>query len=141
MGKIRCLFLISLGVFSALGISQESGMLILDETPLPIGTLIEAITAIIQNWKGLSGIAVYSSIVSLLTLSLRTEPLFSIINRLGIKGPWIRRLSVLVFSQISGILLSIQAGGGLWDAILSGLIVQGGAVALYEHLKPFFVKK
>ena len=140
--RIRLIFVLFLGFLACLGVAQEVGeYLILDETPLPVGTLIEAITELIKNWKGLQGIGTASAIVSLLTLSLKTEPLFSILNRMGASGPWIRRLAVLVFSQISGALIAIGAGGSVWESILTGLIVQGGAVAIYEHLKPFFKKK
>ena len=138
----RLFFVVFLGFLACLGFTQEvAEYLVLDESPLPVGTLIEAITELIKNWKGLQGIGTASAIVSLLTVFLKTEPLFSILNRMGASGPWVRRLAVLLFSQISGALISIGAGGSVWDSILTGLIVQGGAVAIYEHLKPFFKKK
>lgn len=142
MKKFFNWFLISLtiGLFAqgCLGFAQEMGI-VLDETPVPFGTLLESVGELIKNWKGLSGIGLASSLLALVIQALKTELLGGLLNKAGPLGPNIRRLIIFVLGQISGIVLSFAGGKfSLVEAIITGLITQGGAVALYEHLKPFF---
>jgi len=137
----KSIFFVFLFFFSVLSLQVLAQGLVLDETPVPFGTVLESIGELIKNWKGLGGIGLASAILATIIQFLKTDLMGGFLDKAGRFGPNIRRLIILVLGQVSGVILSLSSGKFSWvDAIVSGLITQGGAVAIYEYLKPFFKK-
>ena len=138
----KWIFFVFLGFFSVLSLGVFAQGLVLDETPIPIGTAIDAILGIIKNRDGWKGIGMASSILACLIQLGKSDTLGGFLDKSGRFGPYIRRLIILLMSQTMGFIISFSSGKFSWiDAIVTGLITQGGAVAIYEHIKPFFAKK
>jgi hypothetical protein len=55
-------------------------------------------------------------------------------------GPNWKRIIILSFGQIVGIILAISGGMGILDSIIAGLFTSGFATFLFEQIKPLFSK-
>ncbi len=61
-------------------------------------------------------------------------------NWFGVKSPWIRRLIVVVCGQAIGLLSLLKAGMPFPGAVVNGLIVSGGAMVIWQCIKPLIEK-
>ena len=120
--------------YSVVALSQDIG----SEVHVQIKDVFEAISLLIKNSKGLSGIGIASAIVVILIQLLKTEMLGNLMNKLP---PFWKRILIVLLGQISGILIGVNSGMGWVNSIIAGLLTSGGAIAIYECLKPLFVKK
>ena len=59
----------------------------------------------------------------------------------GKRSALVKRILIIVLGQVFAILTAIIGGTSWTDAIISGLISSGGAMAIWEVIKPIFVKK
>ncbi len=113
-----------------------------EDAPVAISTVFETLSNIIQNWKSFHGVAIAIPCLTLFIQLLKTKELGGILDKTGPNGVWTRRLFIFLLAQVCGVILSVSSGKfSLVQAVLDGLLTQGGAVALYEHLKPFFKKQ
>ena len=58
-------------------------------------------------------------------------------------SPGLRLFVLAVVGQASSIVVSVSTGQGVFDSIVNGLFIQGGAMYIYQHAKllPWFAKK
>jgi len=108
------------------------------EQPVPLQTVFEAIATLVKNWKGMSGIGIAAAILTLLVQILKTELLGGLLAK---ASPFLKRLLITVLGQFAGIVIAVNGGLGWIEAVVAGLLTSGGAVAIYEAIKPFFSKK
>ena len=111
------------------------------DVPITFSELLDSFIDVIGNWKGMTGLAIASSIVMLLVQSLKTDIIQAWLGKVWPDSKTGRRFIIFLLSQISAIIIGMTSGHSLIDSIVTGLFVQGGAVAMYEHLKPLFKKK
>lgn len=103
-----------------------------------LDVIVDSILALIKNWKGLGTLGALSSILVLLVQLLKTELLGGWFEG---KAPLVKRALIVIFGVINGVILSVWTGGLSWmEAIMGGLLVSGGAMAIYEVIKPFIKK-
>lgn len=128
----KVLFLITASLSLAFG--QESG---LPET-VPMESVFDSIAELVKNYKGLKGIGLAAAIISIVFQLLKTALFGGLMDK---AGPFLRRAVLTGMGLITAIVMAV-AGGMSWiEALIAGLLSSGGAVALYEALKPFFKKK
>ena len=58
----------------------------------------------------------------------------------GKKSPIVKRIILTILGQGIGIVTVVYDGGVWYMAIVNGLLIQGGAIALYEQIKPLMGK-
>lgn len=102
--------------------------------------LLNAAMALMKNWK-LWGI--FGSLSVLLMLAMQLVKVSPILGGwLEKKGAWVKQSVLVILGQLAALCGVLYMGGGHnIGAALVGLISSGGAVALYEALKPFWKKK
>jgi len=100
--------------------------------------IINAVSSLISNWKALGSIGIVAAIINVIVLILSSQWCK---GWFGKKSPMIKRIIIVVLGQVAGVLTIIIGGAGWVDALVTGLISSGGAVALWEALKPVFKKK
>ena len=115
-----------------------------DGTPvdpaLTLSQLFNMVIDLVTNWKILSGWVITSSILVILIGILKSN-LTDALFLWHTKGPIIRRAVVVVLGQVLGIILAISTGVTWYSAIIIGLFTSGGAVIIYNVLKPLWKKK
>lgn len=92
---------------------------------------------LVKNWKDLGGLGIGSSFVLLSVWFLKTEMAGEFFKKLK---PGIKRLLILVLGQVYSLLFMLKSGVPLMEALMLGLVSSGGAVGIYEALKPLFKK-
>jgi hypothetical protein len=124
--------------------SAQADQVVPMPSPLPeIGTvdnikpMADAVTGLIQNWKAYGPLGIASAILVLLILFLNSSLCG---NWFGAQTALIKRALILLFGQAIAVLGAIAAGTVWYVAVVSGLFVSGGAIALFEVLKPLFQK-
>jgi hypothetical protein len=133
LSKIRgSVFLFSVLIFPLVCFSQIA------ETPVPIKDVFEMIAQLVNNWRSLSTLGLISSVIVLVMQILKTEIMGGLLLK---ASPFLKRLLITVFGQVAGVIVAVSGGLTWVEAIVTGLITSGGAVAIYEAIKPFFSKK
>lgn len=115
MGFKIALFLLSM--FSVIAFGQEF--------PVPDVDPFPALFELIKNWKSLSPLAIGMTGI---VVTIQVLKMFFTNFKYG-------RLAVTVLSVLYAVLLKKTAGIGSLDAVISVIIVGGGAVAIYEAWK------
>ena len=128
----KFIFVLSLLLFPILVLCQ-----VVDDPEVPISDVFNDIVELIRNWKGLGALAISASILSVIVQGFKTK---LIGNPLDALRPGIKRLLIVLLGQVQAIILAIAGGMSWWESILAGLITSGGAMAIYECLKPIFKK-
>lgn len=102
-----------------------------------VAGLIAAITALVTNWKALGTLGILSTILSILVGALKTNLLGSWFMRWN---PFAQRFFVVFLGQVVSIIALVTQGSSWLDASVSGLLVSGGAMAIYTAAKPLWKK-
>lgn len=118
------------------------------EAPLPtmptipevptLSAIADLVMYMIKNWKALGTLGAVSAILSLLIGILRGPWLDGWFAKLG-QG-W-KRAIILILGQVLGIIIMLVEGSVWYVAIIQGLFTSGGAILIYETLKPLLGKK
>lgn len=106
--------------------------------PVPEGDAFASLMALIANAKTMGGVAIGAAVVAIIAQLLKSPFVGGFFEKLD---PKIKRLVVFVLGQLYGVLFMISQGVGAVQALLVAVFSSGGAVALYELIKPFFEKK
>jgi len=96
----------------------------------------QAIVDLVTNWKEMSPLAIGASIILLLIQLLKSSLFGGFFKHLEWKRFFITFLGVLY-----GVVYMVSTGSPWINAIVVGVISTGGAVAIYEALKPILEKK
>lgn len=108
------------------------------ETQDPIITIFNSLVELIRNPKGLGVLGCISLSITIIISITKLDFMGNLFQKLN---PYIQRALVVVLGQISGILIAVIGGVVWYEAIIAGLLSSGGAIAIYEVIKPFFKKK
>ena len=111
---------------------------IAEELKVPMEDIFKSISSLISNFRGLSGIGIAAAILTILIQFLKTDITGNLMQKLP--STW-RRILITILGQIGGIVIAANGGLGWVDSIIAGLLTSGGAVAIYEALKPLLAKK
>jgi len=106
----------------SLGFSQ-------DLTPVPEVNIFEEIARIVMNWGSMSDLAKGSVLVLVLTQAVKQVKDFQYKNAL-----------VAVFSVLYAIIQMMISGSSLMAAATTALFTMGGAVLIYNAIKPLLAK-
>jgi len=101
--------------------------------------IIDAIVALISNWKVLGTWGIASSVLVIIVMILKsgfTDFLF----KWNEQAPLVKRVIIVVLGQVIGIITTIATGTVWYSAVITGLFASGGAITIYEALKPLFAK-
>ena len=99
---------------------------------------IVAIVKLVQDWQNLGTMGLLMALLNILIMLLKSRFANEWFKK---QKPGLKRVILLALGQIMGILVSLQGGMGILESIISGLIVSGGAMAIFEAAKPLFKKK
>ena len=99
---------------------------------------INKIAELITNWKAMGTLAIVSAIIIIIIQILKTK---LVGGWFGKRSPLMKRAILVILGQISGIVLMVLGGIDWIPAIMTGLVTSGGAMSIYEVIKPFFAKK
>jgi hypothetical protein len=102
----------------------------------PEGDAVQSFLALIANWKVLGPVGIGSGIIVVLLQVLKSPTMGS-----WFKNVEYKRIVITVFGQIYGVLFLIQSGQSVINSIVVGLFASGGAVAIWEAVKPLVEKK
>lgn len=105
---------------------------------VPPSDVVNAIVDLVKNWKAWSALAVAAASITIIVQALKTDILGNLIDKMN---PFMKRLLITALGQVAGIILMVANGKGWIDAVVAGLFTSGGAVAIYESLKPLIDKK
>jgi hypothetical protein len=109
------------------------------ETPTNSQDVITALIELVKNRQGMKGLALVSAIMMLLFQFMKLPFILGYMEKLG--GNW-KRVIIISFGQVVGIILAVNGGGGILDSILAGLITSGYAGFIFEFvIKPLFPEK
>lgn len=97
---------------------------------VPDGDALQSLLALVANWKSAQPLAIGSMVVTLIVqLVKQFAPEFKY-----------KRFLVTVLGVLYGFFLGLSQGMGLFEVAISALFISGGAVAIYEALKPTLQK-
>lgn len=116
-------------VFSSLALAQVA---------VPDVEISKGILDLILGYKVLGPIGIGSGVIVLLVNVLKSDFFGNLFKNLN---PLIKRLIITVLGVIYGVLFQVQSGIGWGNAIVTGLLASGGAVAIWEAVKPLIEKK
>lgn len=103
--------------------------------PVGLEDVVSSIIELVKNYKGMSGIVLAGSVISIMIQLLKTSLLSSFFKSESSK--LLKRLIVLVLGTLMSMVAMVAAGSGWLDAVLTGLISSGAAVSIYEAFKAF----
>lgn len=103
------------------------GLIALGETPVPEGDPLQSLIGLISQWSTLSPIALGISVIVVLVQAAKAF--------LGESFKF-KRIIITGLGVAYGVGVSLQNGMPIFDALILGLLTSGGAVAIYEALKP-----
>lgn len=103
--------------------------------PVGLEDVVNSIIELVKNYKGMSGIVLAGSVISIMIQLLKTSLLSSFFKSESSK--LLKRLIVLVLGTLMSMVAMVAAGSGWLDAVLTGLISSGAAVSIYEAFKAF----
>lgn len=98
---------------------------------VPEVNALQALVDLITNWKALTPLGIGSAVIVIVVQLLKQ--FFPSSN--------VVRLVVVVLGVAYGVLTSLLNGMGIIEALVLGIITSGGAVAIYEAVKPLLPKK
>jgi hypothetical protein len=98
--------------------------------PVPDGDPLLALLSLIQNWKVATPLVIGSGLIIVIVEALKKFVGDSL---------W-TRAAITVLGVAYSFLVSLTNGGSLLDVTVMTFIVSGGAVAIYEAVKPLFGK-
>lgn len=98
---------------------------------VPEGDAFQSLLALILNWNSLAPLAIGSGLIVILVQAMK--------QFVG-DGFIYKRTLVVFLGVVYSVLLSMQQGLGLVESLVVALITSGGAVAIYEALKPLLGK-
>ena len=97
---------------------------------VPDGDALQALLSLIANWKGAQPLAIGAMVIVAIVQGLKQFlPDFKY-----------KRITVTCLGILYGIFLGLQQGMGIAEVVVASLFVSGGAVAIYEALKPAMKK-
>jgi hypothetical protein len=96
----------------------------------PDGDPLQSLLALFMNWKAMGPLAIGSAFIVAAVQALK---------KLFPEFPYKRGI-VTVLGVAYGVLTAVTQGMGLGAALIAALLTSGGAVAIYEALKPLFSK-
>lgn len=111
-------------------------IIVLDSVEVPEVDPAKAIVELVTNWKTMSPVAIGSMIILILVQILKSSLFGQFFKHLE----W-KRLLITILGVIYGILYLVSTGTSWLSAAVIGLISAGGAVAIYEAVKPLLEKK
>lgn len=121
-------------------LAQTLGVPVIPEVPVEptLSGLVDLVKFLVTNWK-LLGTWGISSTILVIVIAILKGPWSK--DWFGSKSSLRKRLIIIVLGQILGIIHAVMGGAIWYMAIITGLIVSGGAIAIYESVKPLFSKK
>lgn len=97
---------------------------------VPDGDPLQALLSLILGWKAMAPLAIGSAIIVVVVQAMKKLlPEFKY-----------KRLIVAVLGVLYGVMLALSNGMGVLEAAVAALFVSGGAVAIYEAIKPALAK-
>ena len=93
---------------------------------------------LVKDYKTMGPLGIGMSLVLLTVWILKTKMLGSIFK--GLK-PVYKRVVIVVLGQAYALLYMLQSGMDFSEALITGVFMSGGAMAIYESFKPFLPKK
>ena len=93
---------------------------------------------LVTDYKTMGPLGMGMTAVLLTVWLLKTKFLGSIFKALS--SP-VKRVVVVVLGQVYGLLYMVQSGMGWGEAAISGIFMAGGAMAIYEAIKPLLPSK
>lgn len=100
--------------------------------------IITALLNLIKNWKALGTLGAISGVIVIITMLMNSHLTDKWFSK---QGPYVKRLLITVLGQVVSVITLVKGGMNWQAAMISGLIASGGAVAIYEALKPLLAKK
>lgn len=122
-----------LSMLSIMSVFAQSGL----PSSIPEGGDLSSLISLFMNYKTLGPVGIGAAAVLALIQLFKSNLFGSFFKNLS---PAVKRLVITVLGQVYGILYSIASGKTVGDAILTGLIVSGGAVLIWEAVSPLFKK-
>jgi len=117
-------------------IMMVTSFALLAQVAVPDAEVSKELLNLFMNFKTLGPVGIGMSVVVVLTQLSKTEIFGKIFKKMEYK-----RLFVTVIGQIYGMLFMVQSGSSWLNAAFIGLLSSGGAVAIWEAVKPLVEKK
>ena len=113
-------------------------LLFAEEAVPGIDQIGDALIALVKEWKVLGTLGIMIATLNILVMVLKSG---FCKGWFGARSPLVKRFLIVLFGQALGVLMMVASGVSWLAAIVSGLVTSGGAVLVYESLKPLFKKK
>lgn len=97
----------------------------------PEGDPFQMLLALVMSWKTMGPLAGGAAGIAIVVQVLK--------NSVGDTFKY-KRLAVVALGVVYGVVLAVSKGMGVVEALITALFVSGGAVAIYEALKPALQK-
>lgn len=97
-----------------------------------------AIIEIVKNWESLGTLGIMIAIINVLIMLLKSKYCKGWFDE---QSQLVKRALIVILGQVVAILAMVLSGSSWIPAILAGLVSSGGAIAIYEVVKPFFKKQ
>lgn len=101
--------------------------------------IMDAIANLLLNWKVLGPWGICSSIIIIIVMLLKSD-WTDFFFKWSTKGPLVKQAIIVILGQVIGIMAAISQGTKWPTAIVAGLFVSGGAIVIYNAIKPLFKK-
>jgi hypothetical protein len=109
-----------------------------DNTTVPLDDVANAAFNLAKDHASLGKLGLAMALINLIAMLLKTDAVGGWFSK---AHPLVKRAVLLGLGQVAGILLAVEGGAGVTAAIFGGLITSGGAVALFEAVKPLLPAK
>lgn len=100
--------------------------------------VLDATVTLVKTGKSMGSLALAVAVINLLILMMKTSYAGELFTK---ANPAIKRVILLALGQVAGILMAMAAGTGAMSAVIGGLVSSGGAVAIFEAVKPLLPAK
>jgi len=98
----------------------------------------ESILNLIRDFKTLGTLGVISAVITIIIQFFKSNLCG---NWWGDKSSYVKRFVIVLLGQVVAIIGMVMTGSSWLAAVIAGLISSGGAVVIYEALKPLLKKK
>lgn len=105
---------------------------------VPDAEVSKELLNLLLNFKTLGPLGIGASVIVILTQLLKGDFFGNIFKGLNSN---VKRLIITVLGQVYGLIFMVQSGSSWGNAAIIGLLSSGGAVAIWEAIKPLVEKK
>ena len=117
-------------------VSSEVAAILVDTTSgdiVELDSFAKSVIGLFSTYKEMGKLALAIALIQLLMTALKTNFFGGWLSK---RSPGMKRFMLVLFGQLAGILMMIEAGAEPLSAILAGLLASGGASAIYDAYKP-----